>query len=56
MLGLIIAFLLLALISGFLGFSGVAIISVQIARILFYIFAFLFIATLIMRLLQRPKR
>jgi len=58
MLDLVITFLVLALISGFLGFSGVAIISIEIARILFAIFLVLFLGSLIAHLLGygRPPR
>lgn len=38
-----LTFLVLALIAGVLGFGGVAIISVEIARILFLIFIVLFL-------------
>lgn len=37
-----IAFLILALIAGMLGFGGVANASVDIAKILFFVFAVLF--------------
>ena len=36
------SFLILALIAGFLGFGGVAVISIEIARILFIAFLILF--------------
>jgi len=42
MLRLIITFLILAIIAGALGFTGVEIMSVDIARILFFIFLILF--------------
>jgi uncharacterized membrane protein YtjA (UPF0391 family) len=47
---LVIVFLVLAIISGLLGFSGVEIISIQIAKILFVVFLILFVISLIMRL------
>ena len=46
MLGLVIAFLVLAIIAGLLGFTGVEIISANIARTLFFIFIVLFIISL----------
>lgn len=42
-----LAFLVIALIAGALGFGGIAIISVDIARILFFIFLVLFVVSLI---------
>ena len=56
MLGLIIAFLILAIIAGFFGFGGVAVASAGFAKILFYIFIVLFLGSLIMRLLNYPTR
>jgi len=57
MLSFIILFLILALVAGGLGFSGVAIISVEIARMLFVIFLVLFLFSLVMHMLgySRPK-
>jgi uncharacterized membrane protein YtjA (UPF0391 family) len=46
------SFLILALIAGFLGFGGVALISVEIARMLFGIFIFLFLIVTVIHLLQ----
>ncbi len=48
-------FLVVALVAGALGFGGIAIISVELARILFFIFLVLFVASLIAGLLRgRP--
>lgn len=47
-----LTFLILALIAGFLGFSGVALVSIELARILFGIFIFLFLLALIIHLVQ----
>lgn len=52
MLQYAITFLVLALIAGFLGFSGVAVISIEIARILFGLFLFLFLLTLVFHVLR----
>jgi uncharacterized membrane protein YtjA (UPF0391 family) len=56
MIDLVIVFLILAIIAGFLGFSGVEIISIQIAKTLFFIFLVLFAISLIFRLVggRRP--
>jgi uncharacterized membrane protein YtjA (UPF0391 family) len=58
MLNFVITFLVLAIIAGFLGFSGVAIISVEIARVLFAIFLVLFLGSLVAHLFGygRPPR
>ena len=42
-----VIFLVIALIAGALGFTGVYAAATSIAKILFYIFLFLFLATLI---------
>ena len=47
MLRLIITFLILAIIAGELGFTGVEIISVDIARMLFFIFLVLFVLSIV---------
>lgn len=47
MLNMIITFLILAVIAGVLGFTGVEIISIEIARMLFVIFIILFAVSLI---------
>lgn len=51
MLDWVVVFFVLALIAGVLGFTGIEIISLDIARILFYIFLVLFVISLLMRLL-----
>lgn len=58
MLQLIITFLILALISGALGFTGVELISIDIARMLFFIFLVLFVLSLIANVFRgnRPPR
>lgn len=48
-------FLVVALIAGAMGFGGIAIISVELARILFFVFLVLFVVSLIAGLLRgRP--
>jgi uncharacterized membrane protein YtjA (UPF0391 family) len=56
MLDMVIVFLLLAIIAGALGFSGVEIISIEIARILFFIFLVLFVLSLIARVFGGGRR
>ena len=55
MLNMVVTFLVLAIIAGLLGFSGVAIISVGIARILFIVFIALFLFSLVAHLLGYSK-
>jgi uncharacterized membrane protein YtjA (UPF0391 family) len=52
MLSWALGFLVLALIAGFLGFGGVAILSVEIARILVGLFLILFVVAAAMHLLR----
>ncbi len=47
MLGLIITFLILALIAGALGFTGLVVAFAEIAKILFFDFLVLFLISLI---------
>jgi uncharacterized membrane protein YtjA (UPF0391 family) len=47
MLSWAFSFLILALVAGFLGFGGLALVSIEIARALFGIFLFLFLLTVI---------
>ncbi len=46
MISLAITFLIVAVIAALLGFTGAAIISVEVAKILFFIFIILFIISL----------
>ncbi len=55
MLNMIITFLVLAIVAGLLGFTGVEIVSVEIARMLFFIFIILLALSVIMNFL-RGKR
>jgi uncharacterized membrane protein YtjA (UPF0391 family) len=52
MLSWIITFLLIALVAGALGFTGVAGTSIGIAQTLFYIFIVLFLLSLIVHLVR----
>jgi len=58
---MIVSFLILAIIAGMLGFTGVEIISIGIARMLFMIFIVLFFLSLVMHMVgygrgPRPPR
>ncbi len=55
MLGWVITFLVVAIIAALLGFTGVAIISVEIARVLFFIFLVLFLVSLVLMLMRRGR-
>jgi uncharacterized membrane protein YtjA (UPF0391 family) len=52
MLRLALLFLVIALIAGLLGFGGVAIISVELARGFFFIFLVLFVVFLLFGLMR----
>ncbi len=56
MLSLAILFLIIALAAALLGFTGLAILSVEIAKLLFVVFIVLFIISLIfgLRMRRRP--
>ena len=47
MISLAITFLIVAVIAALLGFTGAAIISVEVAKLLFFIFIILFLISLI---------
>lgn len=47
-----LTFLILAIVSGFLGFGGVAYISAQFAQILFFIFLVMFILAAVVHALK----
>ena len=46
------SFLILALVAGFLGFGGVAIMSIEIARLLFIVFLVLFAIACFMHIVK----
>ncbi len=52
MLGWAIIFFLLALVAGIFGFTGIAIASASIAKILFFLFLALFIISAVARALR----
>ncbi len=49
-------FLLLAIIAAFLGFGGVASTSIEIAKILVFVFLVFFLVTLVIGLISGRKR
>lgn len=53
MLQYAVVFLIIALVAGLLGFTGIAAGAVQIAKVLFFIFLLLFLASLIVGLMRR---
>ena len=53
MLNYTVIFLVIALVAALLGFTGIAAGAVEIAKILFFIFIVLFIASLIFGLMRR---
>jgi uncharacterized membrane protein YtjA (UPF0391 family) len=52
MLGWAITFLLIALIAAFLGFGGVAIVSIELAKIVFFVAVALFLISAIIGLMR----
>jgi len=55
MLGWTLTFLIVALIAGVLGFGGVAIISVEIAKIIFFVAIILFLISAIFGFMRRSS-
>jgi uncharacterized membrane protein YtjA (UPF0391 family) len=53
MLRYAVVFLIIALVAGLLGFTGIAAGAVQIAKVLFFVFLLLFVASLIVGLMRR---
>lgn len=53
MLRYAVIFLVIALVAALLGFTGIAAGAVEIARILFFVFILLFVASLIVGLIRR---
>jgi uncharacterized membrane protein YtjA (UPF0391 family) len=47
-----LAFLILALVAGFLGFGGIALLSIEIARLLFGVFLILFLLAAAIHVMQ----
>lgn len=55
MLGWVVAFLIIALIAGILGFGGVAGASIGIAKIIFFIAIVLFLISLLTGVVRRGR-
>jgi uncharacterized membrane protein YtjA (UPF0391 family) len=53
MLNYAAVFLVIALVAGLLGFTGIAAGAVEIAKILFFVFLLLFVGSLILGLMRR---
>jgi len=53
MLNYAVTFLVIALVAGLFGFTGIAAGAVEIAKILFFIFIVLFVASLVLGLMRR---
>ncbi len=47
-----LAFLILALVAGFLGFGGIALVSIEVARLLFGVFLILFLLAAVVHVMQ----
>ena len=56
MLGWVVFFLIIALIAGILGFTSIFVASIEIAKILFFVFIVLFVMSLLYYLItgRRP--
>jgi uncharacterized membrane protein YtjA (UPF0391 family) len=52
MLGWALTFLIIALIAGVLGFGGVAVISIEMAKIIFFVAIILFLVSVILGVLR----
>lgn len=53
MLNYAVVFLIIALVAALFGFTGIAAGAVEIAKILFFIFLLLFVASLIVGMMRR---
>ncbi|MBS0544706.1 MAG: DUF1328 domain-containing protein [Proteobacteria bacterium] len=53
MLNYAVIFLIIALVAGLLGFTGIAAGAVEIAKVLFFVFIILFIGSLVFGLIRR---
>jgi uncharacterized membrane protein YtjA (UPF0391 family) len=54
MLNLAVTLLIIALIAAVLGFGGIAIVSVELAKVVFFIAILLFLISVIFGALRRP--
>jgi uncharacterized membrane protein YtjA (UPF0391 family) len=56
MIGLVVLFLIIALVAAFFGFGAIVQAATSIALVLFWIFLVLFLVTLILSLVNRSHR
>jgi len=54
MLRLAILFLVIAMLAALFGFTGIEVVSIEIARVIFFIFLVLFVVALLGGLMGRP--
>lgn len=52
MLGWAVTFLIIALIAAFLGFGGVAVVSIELAKIVFFVAIVLFVISAVVGLIR----
>ena len=50
-----VVFLVISIVAALFGFTGIAVASAEIARILFFIFVVIFVVLLITGLMRRPR-
>lgn len=55
MLSWVLIFLILSIIAGIFGFTGIAVASAEIAKIIFFVFLIMFVVTLILHLVGRSR-
>lgn len=53
MLSWVVIFLVVALIAGVFGFTGIMVASAEIAKVIFFIFLVLFVVSLILHIVRR---
>jgi uncharacterized membrane protein YtjA (UPF0391 family) len=55
MLGWVVTFLVIALIAGLLGFGGIAGVSIELAKVIFFIAVVLFLLSAIFGMVRRGR-
>ena len=55
MLGWVVIFLVISIIAGILGFTGLMVAAAEIAKILFFIFIVLFLVSIVFFLISRSN-
>jgi uncharacterized membrane protein YtjA (UPF0391 family) len=56
MFNLAFAFLVIAVVTGLLGFTGITAGTIEVAKILFFVFLLLFVASLVVGFKRRSRR